>query len=99
SGDFLHNVHELIDRDELAASQIEWIDVITLHNHLRALHAIVYPHKTARLFSIAPDFDFVAARKLCRNHFAADGRGRFFASAIVGSIRSVNIVIASYPGG
>ena len=63
-GDLFHDVDQLIDRDQLAAAEIERLDEIAVHDHLRSLHAIVDLHEAARLMAVAPDFDFVFARKV-----------------------------------
>src|ERR1700730_11954041 len=96
AGDFFHNIDQLIDGDELAAPEIERVDVIAVHDHLCTFHTIVDPHEAARLFAVAPDLDLMISGKFCRNHFTADRCWRFFAAAIVRTLRTVNIVVTRY---
>jgi L-fucose mutarotase/ribose pyranase (RbsD/FucU family) len=46
--DLFHNVHKLIDRNELTATDVNGVDDVAVHERLRALHAIVDPREAAR---------------------------------------------------
>ena len=60
---------------------------------------IVYIEKAAALLAVAPYLDFMIPRQLSLDDFAANCGWRLFPSAVEGSIRTVNIVIAGDTGG
>src|SRR5205085_5279675 len=96
--DVLHDVDQLIYRDQVAAAKIQRLDKVAVHDHLRAFHAIVDPLKTASLFTVAPDFDLMFPGTFCFDYFAANRRRRFFATAVVSAPPTVYFVITRDAG-
>ena len=62
SGDALDDIDELIDGDQLVATEIDRLAEITVHNSLSAFEAIVDVHEAPRLIPVAPNFNLVPAR-------------------------------------
>jgi hypothetical protein len=91
----LYDVHQLIDRNQLIASEIERLVNFTLEDRLDAFKAIVYVHETAGLVTIPPDFDFVISGNLRFHQFPADGCRSLLTSARPSPVRAVNIVETS----
>ena len=85
SRDFLDHVHELVDGDRFARTQVDRLQDVGVHDLLNAVGAIVDVHEAARLISAAPDLDFVLAGNLGFDHFAANGRRRLLAAAVPGA--------------
>src|SRR5678809_1035077 len=56
-GDILHDVNQVIDRDELTASQVDGIHEVALHQHLRPTDAIGDELERSSLLARAPDLD------------------------------------------
>ena len=94
SRDLFHNVHQLIDRNQLVTAKIKRILDITIQNHLSSLQAVINIHEAASLIARAPDFDLLSPRQFRFDHFAADGRRRLFAASRPGAMWSVNIMVA-----
>ena len=59
TGDFGHNLNQLIDRDHAVLAKIDWIPVRRPHDAIDPLHTVVDIAVGTSLFSIAPDFDRV----------------------------------------
>ena len=55
---------------------------------------VVDEHEAARLFAVAPDFDFVMAGEFRGDHLSANRRGGLLAPAIEGAVGTVNVVVA-----
>src|SRR5262249_11489399 len=99
AGDLLDDVDKPVDAHQLVGADIQRLDDIA-HGELdRALGAVVDVHERAGLLAAAPALDLVLARQLGGNPLAADrGRG-LLASAVVGAVRAVNVVVARDAGG
>lgn len=60
--------------------------------------AVVDVHQAAGLFAVAPDFDFVVAGERGLGDLAAQCGGGFFASAVVGAVDAVDVVVSGDAG-
>src|SRR5207247_7731640 len=93
-GDVFDHIHQSIDRDELAAAQIDWFEDVALEDRLRAFETIIDVHETSRLMAVTPDLDLMFARQLGLDHFPADGRRRLLAAPVVSPERAIDVVKA-----
>src|ERR1043166_5690925 len=91
-GDVFDEVHQLIDRHQFAAPQVERFQDVTGEDGLRSLKAVIDVHETAGLMAVAPDFNFMLSRELGLDDFPADCGRRLFPPAIVSAIRPINIM-------
>ena len=57
--DLLNDVDQLINRDQLAATQINRVNELAVENHFCPFDAVVDVHEAACLISITPDLYFV----------------------------------------
>src|SRR5262249_43673465 len=96
AGKALRQVHQLIDGDGLARTEVDGFQDFRLQDQPDALDAVVDEHEAAGLIARSPDLDLMSARKLCFNHFAADRRGRLFAAAVPRTPRTINVVETRY---
>src|SRR5260370_13404295 len=71
---------------------------IAVEDHLFPFNTVVDVHEAPSLISVTPDLNFVLTRKLGRDDLTANRGGRFLASAIVGSVRAIDVVITSDAG-
>src|SRR5437867_4410985 len=92
----LHDVHELVDGDELARTQIDGLLDLARRDRSSALDAIVDVHERAGLLTAPPDRDFARAGEHGLDALAADGRWRLLAAALPRAVRAVHIVIAGH---
>jgi hypothetical protein len=67
-------------------------EIIAVHDHVDALEAIVYIHEAPRGGAVSPDVDFARTSINSLNDLPADCCRRFFASAVPGAVRAVNVV-------
>ena len=63
-----------------------------MHDAVNALHAVINIHETAGLMAVAPDGDLLVAGVNGFDHLPAQGRRGFFAAAVPGAVRAVDIV-------
>jgi hypothetical protein len=96
--DVLDDVDQLVDRDQLARTEVDRIGKVTLVEHLDALDAIVHVHERAGLLAVAPDLDSSAARELGLDHLAAHRGRRLLPPTVVGPEGSVDVVEARHAG-
>src|SRR5579872_22187 len=97
TGDLFRNIDQLVDRHHLRRSQVERFNHVRVHDHLRALEAIVDVHEAARLVAVTPDRNFRVAFRLCLNYLAADSSRSFFAATRPRSVWTINVVIPRHP--
>src|ERR1043166_6138807 len=97
-GDLLPDVHQLIDRNQFVAAEVDWFENLAPKDLLSAVQTVVDVHEAACLMTVAPDLDLVFARDLGLDDFSADGGRRLFASAHPGAIRAIDVVEASGAG-
>src|SRR3712207_7874957 len=50
--DVLDDVDELVDRDHLAAAEVDRLEDVRAHDRLRAVHAVVDVHEAPRLLAV-----------------------------------------------
>src|SRR6266487_3050468 len=98
AGDPLDEIHQLIDGDQFVAAQVERFDNLALEDGLRSFQAVVDVHEAAGLMTITPDLDLMFAGELRLDDFAANGRGRLFASAHPGAIRAIDVMEPGHAG-
>ena len=97
--DILDDINQLVDRYLLFTAEIDGEgDLLTPHDGLQAMQAIVHIHETAGLVAAAPDLDLLRAARLRLDYLAADGGGRLLASAVEGPVGTVHVVEASDTG-
>ena len=94
--DILDHVHQAVDRDEFVRAQVDRLLDLAVHDLENAFHAIVDVHEAAGLLAVAPDFDFVGTGFHGVNHLAANGGRGFFAAAVPGAVRAVDVVEAGH---
>src|SRR5271168_633619 len=98
AGDAFDGVHQLIDAYGFGGAQIDRFQNLRIGDELDSLDTIVGEHEAAGLIAGTPDFDFVRALELRLDHFAANRRGSFLATAEPGAPGSVNVVKAREAG-
>src|SRR5258708_38213285 len=91
------DIYQLINCHHFAAAEVDrHCDHLALHDLLGSQDTIVDVLKATSLMPITPNLDFMVTGKFCGDDFSADGSRRLLATAIVGAMRSVNVVIAGH---
>ena len=90
SGDFAHEVDQLVHTDELIGAEVEGLCEVRVHQARETFDAIVHVAETASLLAIPPDFDCRSDLRL--GNLAADGGGRFLTASLVRAKGSVDVV-------
>ena len=98
AGDVFHDIDELIDAHHFAAADVDRLHEVAVREHLGAVQAVIDIHEAAGLGACAPDLDFVFSAEFGGDDFAANGRRRLFAAAIVGAVWPVDVVVTSDAG-
>jgi hypothetical protein len=81
TGDFGHQIHQLIDTDQLVRSQVERLRIIGAHNPVDSFNAVVDVHERTALFSISPDLYFISVGS--QGDLATDSRWSLLLASFV----------------
>src|SRR5919112_6534867 len=94
TGDFGHQIHQLIDRDQFVGPQVEWLGIIGAHNPVDSFNAVVHAHERTGLFSVSPDHYLFSVGS--QGHLATDSCWSLFLASFVSAERSVDVVKADH---
>jgi hypothetical protein len=92
TGDFGHQIHQLIDTDQFVRSQVERLRIIGAHNPVDSFNAVVDVHERTALFSISPDLYFISVGS--QGDLATDSRWSLLLASFLSAQGSVVIVEA-----
>src|SRR6185295_459127 len=98
AGDLLDDVDQPVDADQLVRADVQRLDDVAFGELDRALRAVVDIHERARLLAVAPDFDVVLAGELGGDDLAADRGRRLLSAAVIGTLGTVDVVVARAAG-
>src|SRR5207245_11394861 len=92
AGDVLNEIHQAVDRHQLAGAEVDRLLDPAVHDPIDATDAVIDVHEAARLVALAPDLNLVVATKLCLDDLAANGSGRLLPAAVPSAVRAVDVV-------
>src|SRR5262249_19868853 len=82
--------------NQFASTQIDRFQDFAFLDRQNAFKTIINVHETTSSRAVAPDLDFMSARKFRLNHFTTDGGGRFFPPTVIRPKRTIDIVETRY---
>ena len=94
AGDLFDLGQQFVDGNQFAGAEVDrrGDQVVAVHDLVNALHAVVNIHEAAGLLAVAPDRDVLLAGVHRLDDLAAERGGRFFAAAVPGAVRAIDVV-------